>query len=735
MDSLYALGVVFSVMDKFTGPVKNMAQTLSKFESNIEKAKGMIDFGNKMAISGVMVQGAANKISSGLLNVLEPTRANQKALGELASLGIKNLQAISNEATKFSKHWSGTTEDQFIAAAYDIKSGISSLTDEAVGRFTAMAALTGKATKATTAEMTSLFATGYGIYKDLYANLTDFEFGEMFSAGIAASVKEFKTTGSGMSQALTTLGAAATTARRPFEEQLAVLGMLQATMPGGEAGTKYKAFIQNAAKAGKELGLSFVDGNNQLLGMTQILDKIRRKYGDNLEAMEKQEIQKAFGSEEAVALIDLFYGKVGSLRGSIDTLGGAIRKGTAFTEEMARAMESGVGEELDLMAQNFRILKREIGDELAPLVKAFLPTVKEWVGSFQSLAKSHPTLVRTALLLASVGAVSLAILAPIILISSGIIMLAGHVIWGFSKIGQAFLWLRGISSKSFNLIRVVALRAGAALYNLVIRFLVLAIVGGVKAYIAIRSLTAGLAQFALAAIRTAVTALPGLIAAVWSFTAALLANPITWVILAIIALGAAIYLLWRNWDVVIAAIGRAWDWLKTAIPQTISEIIQAIRAKFGEFAAAGQALIETFTAGIVSVISKPVEVVKEGLARVRELLPFSDAKTGPLSTLTRSGMAFVETFASGIEARSGLLKLVTAEALAGAVLSGGDSLQSLSGSPRVRIQEFIRETVRESSRDTRLRPLIFMVNSDQVRGKNTEDLVDLAYRYLSMSTD
>ncbi|MCL6612634.1 MAG: phage tail tape measure protein [Peptococcaceae bacterium] len=720
MDSLYALGVVFSVMDKFTGPVKNMAQTLSKFESNIEKAKGMIDFGNKMAISGVMVQGAANKISSGLLNVLEPTRANQKALGELASLGTKNLQAISNEATKFSKHWSGTTEDQFIAAAYDIKSGISSLTDEAVGQFTAMAALTGKATKATTAEMTSLFATGYGIYKDLYANLTDFEFGEMFSAGIAASVKEFKTTGSGMSQALTTLGAAATTARRPFEEQLAVLGMLQATMPGGEAGTKYKAFIQNAAKAGKELGLSFVDGNNQLLGMTQILDKLRSKYGDTLDAMEKQEIQKAFGSEEAVALIDLFYGKVGSLRGSIDTLGGAIRKGTAFTEEMARAMESGVGEELDLMAQNYRILKREIGDELAPLVKAFLPTVKEWVGSFQSLAKSHPTLVRTALLLASIGAVSLAILAPIILISSGIIMLAGHVIWGFSKIGQAILWSKKLvldfgvyANRAFNLIRF----------------------GGARAYLAIRAFTAGLARMSLAAIRTAYTALPGLIAAVWSFTAALLANPITWVILAIIALGAAIYILWRNWDVVIAAIGRAWDWLKTAIPQTISEIIQAIRAKFGEFAAAGQALIETFTAGIVSVISKPVEVVKEGLAKVRELLPFSDAKTGPLSTLTRSGMAFVETFASGIEARSGLLKLVAAEALAGAVLSGGDSLQSLSGSPRVRIQEFIRETVRESSRDTRLRPLIFMVNSDQVRGKNPEDLVDLAYRYLSMSTD
>ena len=41
----------------------------------------------------------------------------------------------------------------------------SSLSDEGVAEFTALAALTAKATKSTASEMTSLFATGYGIYK------------------------------------------------------------------------------------------------------------------------------------------------------------------------------------------------------------------------------------------------------------------------------------------------------------------------------------------------------------------------------------------------------------------------------------------------------------------------------------------------------------------------------------------------------------------------------------------
>lgn len=53
-----------------------------------------------------------------------------------------------------------------------------------------------------------------------------------------------------------------------------------------------------------------------------------------------------------------------------------------------------------------------------------------------------------------------------------------------------------------------------------------------------------------------------IIAATWAWTAALLANPITWIVLAIIALVAIIVLLWMNWDTVTKAMGIAWDWVK-----------------------------------------------------------------------------------------------------------------------------------------------------------------------------
>ncbi|NYZ70367.1 hypothetical protein H0A36_30610, partial [Endozoicomonas sp. SM1973] len=88
------------------------------------------------------------------------------AKGEIGSLGIteEGQNIIAEKAREYSNQFAGTTTEAFILASYDIKSGISSLGDSAVGEFTKIAALTGGATKSSTAEMTSLFASGYAIY-------------------------------------------------------------------------------------------------------------------------------------------------------------------------------------------------------------------------------------------------------------------------------------------------------------------------------------------------------------------------------------------------------------------------------------------------------------------------------------------------------------------------------------------------------------------------------------------
>ncbi|MBW2619478.1 MAG: phage tail tape measure protein, partial [Deltaproteobacteria bacterium] len=327
------LGTIFklAVVVKLADQLSSGASAILRKINDVTQATKRMDVALKALKWGAGLTAGAAAVGGALI---KSTIETGRALGELSSVGVKDLQAIDRAAQSFANEWAGSTKPQFISAAYDIKSGISTLSDEGVADFTRLAALTAKATKASVGEMTSLFATGYGIYKEIYAGMSDLQFGEVFSAGIAASVKQFKTTGPKMATAVSTLGAAATKANVPFTEQMAILGMLQGTMRSGETtGTAYAAFIRDTARAGERLGLNFLDANNQLKSMPEVLEVLRGKFGETIDATERLQLQKAF-TDESLKVIELLYSRTGELTGNIDTLNTAINQGSDFTAAM-----------------------------------------------------------------------------------------------------------------------------------------------------------------------------------------------------------------------------------------------------------------------------------------------------------------------------------------------------------------------------------------------------------------
>ena len=690
LESVFKLSLIMNMVDNLSGP---MASVASRVGANTSKMDALgATFGN-VAKSGAVMQEMGSQITGAVLAPVEATFETRRAIGELSSLGVKDLEAVENAARSFSDQWAGTTKADFIGAAYDIKSGIATLSDEGVAQFTELSGLTAKATKSTIGEMTSLFATGYGIYKGYYDDLTDLEFGEMFSAGIARSVQQFKTDGSQMASAIQTLGASATTSNVPLEEQLSILGMLQATMSGSEAGTKYKAFLRSATKGGEALGLSFTDANNQLLSMPEILDLLRGKFGETMDAAEKMELQKAFGDTEAVALIDLLYSKTGDLQGSILDMYDALGSGTGVATEMANAINEAEPERFERLTQRIQNVKESIGNSLLPTINDLMSAGENVLTKVGSWIEENQELVK-------------------------IIMLVVLAIGGF-------LTIAGTTA---------------------------AVVGGVglvitKAVSAFKILKAG---FLLAK-----GALAPLIGSVWSFTAALLANPVTWVVIGIAALIAAIVLLYNKCEwfrnlvdnilnffheklgaaletatAVFSGIGSAigsamgaardtvaetldnmrsayeshgggirgaaaaavegvkgiyaagfsfldnltggrltaikdkfvsgvsnmasgvrerFESVKTAFSDGISNIKNTITEAVSWFFESGKKVISTFADGIHSAFTGAVDTVRGGLQRIRNMLPFSDAKEGPLSTLTLSGKRTMTTYASGLE--------------------------------------------------------------------------------------
>ncbi len=286
-----------------------------------------------------MASGGAGLVATGfaIQNALMPAIEMDRKLGEVKSLGVADdaLKQLQATALNFSAEY-GKSATDFVAASYDIQSAISGLNGDELSQFTRASGVLAAATKADTATITSYMGTMYGIFKNQATEMGKAEWVDDVAGKTAMAVQMFKTTGSEMSRAFTSVGANATSAGVAMSEQMAILGTLQATMSGSEAGTKYRTFLAGVANAQDRLNLSFTDSQGQMLPMLDILDKLKGKYGDTLSVAEAADLKKAFGSEEAVSMIKLLMADTDGLASSIDQLGQV--QGMSKAEQMAGAM-------------------------------------------------------------------------------------------------------------------------------------------------------------------------------------------------------------------------------------------------------------------------------------------------------------------------------------------------------------------------------------------------------------
>ncbi|MEQ9132646.1 MAG: hypothetical protein RLO11_09720 [Salinisphaeraceae bacterium] len=126
-----------------------------------------------------------------------------------------------------------------------------------------------------------------------------------------------------------------------------------------------------------------------------------------------------------------------------------------------------------------------------------------------------------------------------------------------------------------------------------------------------------------------------------------------------------------------------------------------------DWAEHGRRLLTTLTAGIKSLAAKPAEAIQAALSGVRDLLPFSDARKGPLSQLTRSGRALPRTLAEGVTREQPVFvtSVVKATDAANDAITGAwrgynrtlaNQQAAVIGRP-VAVHETNRETIREGS--------------------------------------
>jgi TP901 family phage tail tape measure protein len=347
-----------------------------------------------------------------LKTAMAPALGQNAALGEVQSLGVAAdaLDLLNQKSLEFSIAY-GESATAFVSSAYDIQSAIAGLTGTQLATFTGASNLLAKATKADAGTITNYVGTMYGIFQKQADAMGKGAWVEQLTGQTATAVQMFKTTGQGMSNAFTSLGASAASAGIGAAEQMAILGTLQATMSGGEAGTKYRAFLAGAYGAQEKLGLSFTDSQGRLLPMLDILGKLNTRFGE-LDAAETDLISKAFGGKQAMGLITQLLPKVGDLGNSIDQLGKV--KGLEQAEKMA----SAIADPWERFGSAIMAVRISFGQILLPVLNPLIDRLTVATATFQRWIKLFPNVARW------MGYISLGVLG-LVAATAGLTVFAG----------------------------------------------------------------------------------------------------------------------------------------------------------------------------------------------------------------------------------------------------------------------------------------------------------------------
>lgn len=379
MSAVQGLEYIISLTDQLSAPLKGVMKSIDDLGKRGADAMKNIGIG----VAGLVGAGVALK------SALDPAIEFSRAINEVkaAGIGASGLEKVEQFALDFSSSF-GIASNEVVNSVNEIARAIDGLTDDELISFSKGSNILAKATGSSVQEMGSYLSTMYGIFQQEADRMGKSKWVEMMAGQATLTANMFKSSGESLSQAFTNLMSTGQSKGVELAEQFAVLGNLQSVMPGGMSGTKYAAFLNGVGKASKKLGLDFLDANNRMLPITDILAKIKKSYGDTIDEVEAQQLAKAFGTNDAVQVINYLLPKIDSLKDNIKEIGGvnnlddAVRVSKITTDSWMR---------FSAILQNIKIaISVEILKKIEPLFNRMADLGQEfvaWLKTYKNIAR------------------------------------------------------------------------------------------------------------------------------------------------------------------------------------------------------------------------------------------------------------------------------------------------------------------------------------------------------------
>lgn len=560
------LDFILALTDKVTAPLGKVKMGFSELTEQSEKNIKTMGMG-LAGVTGAFV---------GINESLQPALEMNRALGEVKSLGVAEdaLTALNQKALDFSVNYGENARD-FVASAYSIEGAIKGLTGSQLATFTNTSNLLAKATKSDAETMGAYVGTMYNLFKGQADAMGKGEWVEKLGGQTALAVQLFRTDGAQLKDAFKEVGSIATAAGVDIAEQFAVIGSLSSTMEGGDAGGRYKAFFENLGAASEKMGLKFTDSNGKALPMLQIMDKLQGKLGDLTSASASAKLMEAFGGEGAQVISSLAK-DTDRLRNGMDKLGKV--RGLEDAQNMAMAMVDP-WQQFGAAVEALRIA---FGQALIPILTPLMAKLSGIAGTMTRWTQMFPNITRV------IGIVTLTILALIAVMSLLTFAVgAGRMAW----LAMVTVW---------KVVQMISLRTTAVF--LMQKLIMLTYITVVYGLTAVLGLVRGVMMLWQGAI--------------WLVNAALLANPVAWIVIGVLALVAAVVAAVVYWDEWTAALmnSEAFKW--------VSDQLTALSdwfASMGGWSGMAKAAWD----GIVAIFHKAIN----GLIEMLNKIPGVDIET------------------------------------------------------------------------------------------------------------
>ncbi|NWD96973.1 phage tail tape measure protein [Pseudomonas reactans] len=547
------LDFILALTDKVTAPLGKVKMGFSELTEQSEKNIKTMGMG-LAGVTGAFV---------GINQSLQPALEMNRALGEVKSLGVAEdaLTALNQKALEFSVNYGENARD-FVASAYHIEGAIKGLTGSQLATFTNTSNLLAKATKSDADTMGTYVGTMYNLFKGQADAMGKGEWVEKLGGQTALAVQLFRTDGAQLKDAFKEVGSIATAAGVDIAEQFAVIGSLSSTMEGGDAGGRYKAFFENLGAASEKMGLKFTDSNGKALPMLQIMDKLEGKLGDLTSASASAKLMDAFGGEGAQVIGSLAK-DTDRLRNGMDKLGKV--RGLEDAQNMAMAMV----DPWQQFAAAVEALRIAFGQALIPILTPLMAKLSGIAGTMTRWTQMFPNITRV------IGIVTLSILALIAAMSLLTFAVgAGRMVW----LAMVTVW---------KLVQLMSLRTAAVfVLQKLIMLTYITVVYGLTA--------------ALGVVRGVMLMWQG---AIWLVNAALLANPVAWIVIGVLALVAAVIAAVVYWDEWTAALmnSEAFKWVSDQLT-ALSDWFASMGGWSGMAKAAWDGIVAIFHTAINNLI-------------------------------------------------------------------------------------------------------------------------------------